>query len=1038
MGVVYKARHRALKRLVALKVMRERFDRNQFDLERFRNEAELIARLQHPSFVQIFEVCEIDGRACLALEYVEGGTLASRLRGAPQPPLEAARLVESLARAMSVAHAQGLIHRDLKPANILMTTDGIAKISDFGLAKRLQDDAGLTQHGAIVGTPSYMSPEQASGEARLGPGVDIFALGAILYELLVGRPPFKGVSILETLDQVRLAEPVPPSRLQSKCPHDLETISLKCLEKDPLRRYATASELADDLGRFLADRPILARSVSSSERTWRWCRRNPILASACGVILLLLVGLSIGSFLVAMRLERDNVQLAAKTKLAEENEKQANHYAERAKENEAQATQAQQDAQKMSAELAVDKGLSFCESGNVDRGLLWLIRALELVPPDATDLQHNIRANLHDWQGQVIKLRWVFLQGDKVAAVTFSPDSKTVVTAGRGKPPVQFWNTSDYTRIDRMLRTVEGGVYGNEVTTAVTSRDGKLLLTGSWDGTARLWDFATGEQLGPTWKHDKGIASIALSPDAGTALTGCWDNYAYLWDTGTGEIIDRLKHRGFVQSVVFSPSGDRLVTSSDDGTFIWDAATRKLQRSLAGRAVGFVPNTENLMLYGWNNLRIAAVATGKAVVNTVDQAESSMQVSNGVNFSSDGKLFATAALSGAVWINSTKSLQPVGPPVNHSVSAANTAVFSPKGTLLVSGGSDKTARVWDYGKQAPNGVNLRYPGIKMAEYDSSGTRILSGGQSQNACLWDVSRRQVLMELPVKAWVGGIDPTKRTLFVVWKDPIAFDFDQGSAVAWPFSFEERGSQPRCFAISPDGQTLALGTMNWRILVWNTSNGKLRFPALDSRPWSEVTFSPDSRLLAVGDDLGRVELRDSLTGKVELTLQNYGSVKDVVFSRDGASVLVATVNTRVWRWNVRDGKLIDRPLDQPQWFKTMEFSPDARWLATGRDGLVRIWDLESGRSVFQPIAKAGSLEVLRFRPDSKQLLVGTGRDGIWLFDLPEPFEGTTERLKLWVQMIAGKEMMADGAIRGLSGEEWHARRERLAALGGPPIAD
>ncbi len=307
MGVVYRAVHRPLKRAVALKMILAGGHAGADDLARFRTEAEAIARLRHPNIVQIYEVGEAGGCPFFSLEFVDGGSLDRRIAGTPQPPTQAARVVAVLARAMHFAHQAGVIHRDLKPANVLLSrkpgtawAEGEAeppletfepKITDFGLAKRLGDDSGQTRSGAIMGTPSYMAPEQADGRAAdIGPVTDVYALTAILYELLTGRPPFKGATLLDTLMDVRTGELVPPTRLQPKVPRDLETICLKGLRKEPRQRYASAGDLADDLQRWLDGRPIQARPVTGWERAWKWARRRPALAAlAVGALVALLI-----------------------------------------------------------------------------------------------------------------------------------------------------------------------------------------------------------------------------------------------------------------------------------------------------------------------------------------------------------------------------------------------------------------------------------------------------------------------------------------------------------------------------------------------------------------------------------------------------------------------------------------------------------------------------------------------------------------------------------------------------------------------------
>ncbi len=317
MGVVYKARHRRLQRLVALKMVLAGAHVGPVGLARFRAEAEAVAKLLHSNIVQIYETGEYEGRPYFSLEFVEGGSLDKRIGETPTSPRAAAQIVETLARTMEVAHQHGIVHRDLKPANILLAkldsqsslarkreTDSsslpadhwsrttVPKISDFGLAKRVDEDSSQTQSGTILGTPSYMAPEQAQGKNReIGPAADIYSLGAILYELLVGRPPFKAGNPLDTVRQVIDQEPVPPRHLEPRVPHDLETICLKCLEKDPTRRFPSAAELADDLRRFVDGDPILARPTPAWERAWKWGKRRPAIVALLGVSALAVLGM---------------------------------------------------------------------------------------------------------------------------------------------------------------------------------------------------------------------------------------------------------------------------------------------------------------------------------------------------------------------------------------------------------------------------------------------------------------------------------------------------------------------------------------------------------------------------------------------------------------------------------------------------------------------------------------------------------------------------------------------------------------------------
>jgi tetratricopeptide (TPR) repeat protein/tRNA A-37 threonylcarbamoyl transferase component Bud32 len=288
MGVVYRARQLGLNRVVALKMILHTEQADEDQQRRFRIEAAAVARLQHPHVVQIHEVGQVSGRPYFSLEYCAGGSLEKELDGTPWEAKAAAQLVERLAEAVAAAHAAGIVHRDLKPANVLLSADGTPKVADFGLARRL-DAQTQTKTGAVVGTPSYMAPEQAAGKAQeVGPAADVYALGAILYELLTGRPPFVAVHWMEVVRQVLQEEPVAVRRLQPEVPRDLETVCHKCLEKDPKRRYASAAALAEDLRRFVNDEPIKARHVGSVEKLGRWCRRNPAVAGLTAAVLLLM------------------------------------------------------------------------------------------------------------------------------------------------------------------------------------------------------------------------------------------------------------------------------------------------------------------------------------------------------------------------------------------------------------------------------------------------------------------------------------------------------------------------------------------------------------------------------------------------------------------------------------------------------------------------------------------------------------------------------------------------------------------------------
>jgi serine/threonine protein kinase/WD40 repeat protein len=653
MGVVYRARQLSLNRPVALKMIRAGAHADADELARFRLEAEALSRLRHPHVVQVYEVGQAGDCPYLVLEFVDGGNLGQRLAGTPLPPPEAARLVQQLARTMNDVHQQGIIHRDLKPANILLSfsdasqkrpagerfceaslNEMLPKISDFGLA-RLVVGGGptLTQSGSVLGTPSYMAPEQAAGRVKdIGPATDVYALGAVLYECLTGRPPFKAATALETLQQVQLAEPVPPSRLQPRLPRDLTTICLKCLEKEPARRYATAGDLADDLHRFLAGEPIQARPIGRAGRLWRWCRRNPVVATLSAAVLVLLALLAGGALVDYFRLAEalrtsEDANAQAQVRLWESLRDQARalrrsrspgqrvqslkvirealklpvppgHSAEELR-TEAIAALAVADLEPIQEWQAFPAGVL---SGGFDDPLFCGARlsadgtlSLRRLSDDVELARWSVTAG-GDWPaaGSFLRLspggRFVCLRRERPGRLVVwrldGPAPAVCYQDRCGRCPVIFTDgrRMAYLRDDNQVAVADlvaketryVPVAGATQARLQFAPDGRRFAlaayrTGQW--VVEVRDAITGE-VQQTLLRSRLVANPAWHPDSRTLAAGCEDRAIRLWDVSSGQVRRVLKGQRSVSTCVFSAGGDRLLSNDGTGLLrVWELSS---------------------------------------------------------------------------------------------------------------------------------------------------------------------------------------------------------------------------------------------------------------------------------------------------------------------------------------------------------------------------------------------------------------------------------------------------------------------------------
>jgi WD40 repeat protein len=1049
MGVVYLARQRGLNRLVALKMILQGEHAGVDLLARFQAEAEAIAHLQHPNIVQIYEVGQQDGRPYFSLEYCASGSVEKRLNGTPLPPVEAAGLTERLARAVAAAHDKGIIHRDLKPANVLLAEDGTPKITDFGLAKRLGTE-GVTATGSILGTPSYMAPEQAGGRSKnVGPATDVYALGAILYEMLTGRPPFRASTYVDTLLLVVAEEPVPPTRLQPKLPPDLETICLHCLQKEPSRRYASAGALADDLRRFLERRPILARPVGAVERFWRWCKRNPSLAAAIGLAATALVGVAAVSLVLAFYKTR------AATELLQARER---------------------TEQRLGMNLA-ERGISLGEDGEPARAVLWLARSLHYVPQDNVALQETIRQNLTAWRATIHRqialfpnaepllergvafsrdgrriltsspartTLWDMATGERLVSlehptavelVALSPDDRTAVTVSQSA--AQIWNAATGHALFRVI-----AANPHQIRLAVYGPSGRILAVGGDDGEdnqtgwVQLWDIAASKALGSVLPQDGKVVTIAFSPDGKTIAagsepdhTGKGGGHARAWDIDSGKPVSPpLFHqlsggkRPGVYALAFSSDGKELLVGNGDGTVaLWDWRTGKLQIGpLRHRSrvtfVAFSPDGKSILTGSDDHTaKIWDRGTGE-LLHVLDHQDRVLAAV----FAPDGKTAATLCQYGPaqVWDLSTgrRLGQPLGP------RGAAALAYSPDGGMLLTSGEDGVVRLWRLTVN-PVQPTLTGEGPVMALATSpDGKQALAGLTTGAAQLWDLATDRLL---------GTLRP---------REP----GHRGDRVAVSFAADGKraliASGPQTLAGAsglPHQSGLIVRVRSWEVDTLQET-GTLAAVALPgAQSITSLALAPDGGAGAVAFATGpagqqdasagiststECDLFDIPTGRVLHALTSQGFIQRVAFSQDGKMLLTVS-GDEIHTWDAETGLAAGPILKEASHVINAAFSADSQTIVTGnRDQTAQLWDVATGRRQgWRPLWHPAPVLAAALSPDGGLAVTGCADGSVRLWNRASALPlGPAARLRDKVVAVAfaadGRSFLAGGLDRAL----------------------
>jgi WD40 repeat protein len=1034
MGIVYRARQVSLDRIVAVKMLLFGPLSSPEFVKRFRAEASAAASLLHPNIVSIHEVGVHQGQQYFAMDYVEGQSLAKLLANGPLPARHAARYLKIIAEAIHYAHERGILHRDLKPSNVLIDANDQPRVTDFGLARRLEADSELTVTGQVLGSPNYMPPEQATARrGKVSRRSDVYSLGAMLYHLLAGRPPFVGEALTDTLEQVLNMEPASPRLLHPSLPRDLETICLKCLEKEPDKRYATAQALADEFGRFLNHEPVHARAVTSAERAWRWCRRKPALASLV-VALNLVFALGLAGVLWQWRIaERNATREAGERERAEKESLKARQIAYASDMN--LAHQAIQEDDFYRALQLLDRhrpteGVESRSELSVER------RAKANGKRTSSSTLHSqltpLSTDLRGWEWRYLwrqcQSEERFILGEHTngaTAVGLLADGKTVFSAGRDKM-VRLWDLESR-RPTGLLPHAE------EIIGAAASSDGRWLATATekrGEGPpVLLWDLAT-QKIAATLTTEFSLrpGSITFSPDRQWLAFATVYGGLRLWDAKARSEVTNLlaaRHSTDILGVAFSPDSHTLAYNENDfgAILLWDTANRSLIGRLTGHqsavtALAFSPDGQTLA--SGSDDRTARLW------NLADRQER-FQFTNhsggftSLAFSSDGRTLAVSGSGGAGRIIRLIELETGRQKAERRghLQEISSLAFTQDGQTLLSASEDGTLRVWDVVPSAKeksvhvfarNSISLAWRSYGPALCLSpDGRHLLTVDTNQTFSVWDTLRLAEGERHPLPftdTTIAAVAPGGRRA--------AFGSRRGEVMLW----EAELGQARVFArlgtnrvhllvFSLDGRSLAAADDAFTpaqmfvakdtrrtVRMWDVATRKETqvFSAAGEFPVSLI-FSADAKALVAGFGKGPVKLWPLDAPREAATFLGHSWwVRGLAMLTNGQTLISAGADIRFWDVGTRRENALQ--LSPRTGTQCIALSADGRRLAAGGgDGRITIWDVASHQEVTTLEGHEESVRQLAFTPDGDHL-VSASKDRLRVWRAATPAETDAQR--------------------------------------------